>query len=147
MPESDGKSIPLPSCTQTTEEWHGIDYAVLARVRAFLPDFQASTNEILAQAATDPNAVNLERVRKGEGAVVMDLGLGVYDAPGLKGKEAGSGLGPVVDSSGSVPGQEEEESSGEDEDDTSENESSSSDEGTEDEPVETIAPTHPDHSK
>lgn len=120
---------------------------MLARVRAFLPDFQASTNEILAQAATDPDAVNLERVRKGEGAVAIDLGLGVYDAPGLKGKEAGSGLGPVVDSSGSVPDQEEEESSGEDEDDTSKDESSSDEEGTEDEPVETTAPTQSDDSK
>jgi hypothetical protein len=43
--------------------------------------------------------VNVENVKKGERAVAMDLGLGVYDAPGAKveGME-GKGFGPVVES-------------------------------------------------
>lgn len=73
---------------------------MLARVRAFLPDFQASTAELVKQASVNPEAVNVERVRKGESAIAMDLGLGVYDAPGVAGKEGDvQGLGPVVDSS------------------------------------------------
>lgn len=72
------------------------------------------------QASLDPDAVNLENVKKGERAIAMDLGLGVYDAPGAAGAEGGNGLGPIVDSDASGMKQEEDmdgdESGSEDED-------------------------------
>jgi clumping factor A len=54
----------------------------------------------MARASLDPDAVNLENVGKGERAIAMDLGLGVYDAPGVGDSVNGhgGGLGPVVNS-------------------------------------------------
>jgi hypothetical protein len=53
----------------------------------------------MQQAALNPDSVNVENVKKGERAVAMDLGLGVYDAPGAaEGGMEGKGFGPVVDS-------------------------------------------------
>ena len=96
------------------------DGVVLARVRAFLPDFQASTNALLSQASQDPGSVNVETPRRGERAIAMDLGLGVYDAPGAAGREGemeSRGMGPVIDSREPVEMDDEEsESEGEDED-------------------------------
>jgi hypothetical protein len=52
----------------------------------------------MQQASLDPSSVNVENVKKGERAVAMDLGLGVYDAPGAGEGMEGKGFGPVVDS-------------------------------------------------
>jgi len=92
----------------------------------------------MQQASLDPNSVNVENVKKGERAVAMDLGLGVYDAPGaVKGGMEGKGFGPVVNSdSTALEGQEDDDDDevGEDEekdeekdgDDTSDSSSSES---------------------
>ena len=91
--------------------------SVLARVRAFLPDFQASTTAIMQQASLDPSSVNVENVKKGERAVAMDLGLGVYDAPGAGEGMEGKGFGPVVDSDATaLEGKEDDEDEDEDDD-------------------------------
>jgi len=109
--------------------------SVLARVRAFLPDFQASTTAIMQQASLDPSSVNVENVKKGERAVAMDLGLGVYDAPGAGEGMEGKGFGPVVDSDATaLEGKEDDEDEDEDEDedgevDTSDSSSSDSSDG------------------
>jgi hypothetical protein len=85
--------------------------------------------------------VNVENVRKGERAVAMDLGLGVYDAPGAKveGME-GKGFGPVVESDPTgvkaaedINEDEDEDVEEEDEEDTSSSESGS--DSTDDAPV------------
>jgi len=95
--------------------------SVLARVRAFLPDFQASTTAIMQQASLDPSSVNVENVKKGERAVAMDLGLGVYDAPGAGEGMEGKGFGPVVDSDASaLEGKDDEDEEDDDEDDDKE---------------------------
>jgi hypothetical protein len=116
----------------------------LARVKAFLPQFQQSTTALLAQASIDPNAVNLENVNKGERMVAMDLGLGVYDAPGLSGTDGmeGRGFGPVVESDpsgldGMDQDEDDEEEDDEDEhedgEDTSDSDSSESSDDDEEE--------------
>ena len=111
--------------------------SVLARVRAFLPDFQASTTAIMQQASLDPSSVNVENVKKGERAVAMDLGLGVYDAPGAGEGMEGKGFGPVVDSDATaLEGKEDDEEGDEDEDEDGEentSDSSSSDSSEEEE--------------
>lgn len=93
----------------------------------------------MRQAAENPDMVNLEKVGRGERAVAMDLGLGVYDAPGASAASAGGagaagtagmgGLGPVVDTSDHPPqihgessDESEEDSEEEDEEETSEDE-------------------------
>ena len=108
---------------------------VLARVRAFLPEFKSSTTALVNQASKDPSSVNLEKVQKGESAISMDLGLGVYDAPGVKGREGemeGMGLGPVVDSAPVPSAQDEDEQDDdeeeEDDDDDEEDEEDEDDE-------------------
>jgi len=112
--------------------------SVLARVRAFLPDFQASTTAIMQQASLDPSSVNVENVKKGERAVAMDLGLGVYDAPGAAEGMEGKGFGPVVDSDATALEGKEEEEEDDDmdeedgEEDTSDSSSSDSSEEEED---------------
>ena len=103
----------------------------------------------MQQASLDPNSVNVENVKKGERAVAMDLGLGVYDAPGAaeSGME-GKGFGPVVDSdSTALEGQEEddEEEDGEDEDEDEEKDSddtsdSSSSESSDDDDIMDVKP-------
>ena len=115
--------------------------SVLARVRAFLPDFQASTTAIMQQASLDPSSVNVENVKKGERAVAMDLGLGVYDAPGAGEGMEGKGFGPVVDSDATaLQGQDDDEDEDDDDDDMDEedeeedtSDSSSSDSSDEEE--------------
>jgi hypothetical protein len=106
--------------------------SVLARVRAFLPDFQASTTAIMQQASLDPSSVNVENVKKGERAVAMDVGLGVYDAPGAAEGMEGKGFGPVVDSDATaLEGEEDEEE--EDEDDEDEDEDDDEDDDMDEE--------------
>lgn len=114
---------------------------VLARVRAFLPDFQASTAALVQRATEDPSSVNLENVRRGERAIAMDLGLGVYDAPGAAGRESEMdkmGLGPVVDSS-EAPTGEVESSDSESETDSSSDGESGDDSPSGDEGMDTPA--------
>ncbi|WVQ99564.1 hypothetical protein IAU59_006700 [Kwoniella sp. CBS 9459] len=79
---------PLPSRPSALPESD-----VLARVRAFLPQFQAANEQLLAKAADDHESVNIEKVN-GDRAIAMDLGLGVFDAP----QNTNSDLGPVIDS-------------------------------------------------
>jgi hypothetical protein len=75
----------------------------------------------MQQASLDPSSVNVENVKKGERAVAMDLGLGVYDAPGAAEGMEGKGFGPVVDSDATALEEEEDEEE-EDEDDEVEDE-------------------------
>ncbi|OCF33001.1 hypothetical protein I316_05339 [Kwoniella heveanensis BCC8398] len=111
---------PLPSWPSALPE----SDAVLARVRAFLPQFQAANAQLLAKAADDPESVNIEKVN-GDRAIAMDLGLGVFDAP----RDSTSNLGPVVDSQ--IPEGLSEEHKSESEEDSSEESSSDSDSDSE----------------
>ena len=86
----------------------------------------------MQQASLDPSSVNVENVKKGERAVAMDLGLGVYDAPGAGEGMEGKGFGPVVDSDataleGENDDEEDEEDEGDEEEDEGTSDSSSSD--------------------
>ncbi|WVQ80791.1 hypothetical protein IAT38_002896 [Cryptococcus sp. DSM 104549] len=100
---------------------------VLARVRAFLPEFQASNNALLAQAAANPESVNIEK-GEGERYIAMDLGLGVFDAP----SNPSGDMGPVVDSRPpeGLEAKDEDENE-EDESEESSDKSSSSDDSDE----------------
>jgi len=80
----------------------------------------------MQQASLDPSSVNVENVKKGERAVAMDLGLGVYDAPGAGEGMEGKGFGPVVDSDATaLEGRDEEEDEEEDDGDEGEDEQTS----------------------
>jgi hypothetical protein len=87
----------------------------------------------MQQASLDPASVNVENVKKGERAVAMDLGLGVYDAPGAGEGMEGKGFGPVVDSDATVlEGEEDEDDEDEDEDDNGDEEEDTSDSSSSD---------------
>ena len=84
----------------------------------------------MQQASLDPSSVNVENVKKGERAVAMDLGLGVYDAPGAGEGMEGKGFGPVVDSDSTALDEKEdddEEDDGDEEEEEETSDSSSSD--------------------
>ncbi|WWD17184.1 hypothetical protein CI109_101622 [Kwoniella shandongensis] len=101
----------------------------LARARAFLPLLQASNVELLARAAEDPDAVDMEKA-DGDRVIAMDLGLGVFDAP----QNPSGDLGPVVDSRPPAELQRGEgDSEDEDESESSSEESSESESESEDE--------------
>ena len=89
----------------------------------------------MQQASLDPSSVNVENVKKGERAVAMDLGLGVYDAPGAGEGMEGKGIGPVVDSDATaLEGRDEvEEDDGDEEEDEDEETSDSSSSDSSDE--------------
>jgi hypothetical protein len=99
----------------------------------------------MQQASLDPSSVNVENVKKGERAVAMDLGLGVYDAPGAGEGMEGKGFGPVVDSDATaLEGKEDEDDEDEDEEDDGDEEedtsdASSSDSSDEEDDTETTA--------
>lgn len=87
----------------------------------------------MQQAASNPDSVNLENVRKGERMVAMDLGLGVYDAPGAQGREGqmeGKGMGPVVDTDLSAQAAQSADDQDEDEDGSGSEESESESESS-----------------
>jgi hypothetical protein len=87
----------------------------------------------MQQASLDPSSVNVETVKKGERAVAMDLGLGVYDAPGAGEGMEGKGFGPVVDSDASVlEGKVDDEEEAEDEEDDDDEEEDTSDSSSSD---------------
>jgi hypothetical protein len=88
----------------------------------------------MQQASLDPSSVNVENVKKGERAVAMDLGLGVYDAPGAaEGGMEGKGFGPVVDSDATaLEGKEDEADEDEGEDDDGDEEEDTSDSSSSD---------------
>jgi hypothetical protein len=91
----------------------------------------------MQQASLDPSSVNVENVKKGERAVAMDLGLGVYDAPGAGEGMEGKGFGPVVNSDATaLEGKDDDEDEDEEDDDDEEedtSDSSSSDSSAEEE--------------
>jgi hypothetical protein len=87
----------------------------------------------MQQASLDPSSVNVENVKKGERAVAMDLGLGVYDAPGAGEGMEGKGFGPVVDSDATaLEGKEDEDDEDGDEDDNGDEEEDTSDSSSSD---------------
>jgi hypothetical protein len=93
----------------------------------------------MQQASLDPSSVNVENVKKGERAVAMDLGLGVYDAPGAGEGMEGKGFGPVVDSDATAlegkddDEDEEEEDDGDEEDEEEDTSDSSSSDSSDEE--------------
>jgi hypothetical protein len=91
----------------------------------------------MQQASLDPSSVNVENVKKGERAVAMDLGLGVYDAPGAGEGMEGKGFGPVVNSDATaLEGKDDDEDEDEEDDENDEedtSDSSSSDSSAEEE--------------
>lgn len=93
----------------------------------------------MQRASLDPSSVNVENVKKGERAVAMDLGLGVYDAPGAGEGMEGKGFGPVVDSDATAlegkndDEEEDEEDDGDEEDEEDEETSDSSSSDSSDE--------------
>jgi hypothetical protein len=91
----------------------------------------------MQQASLDPSSVNVENVKKGERAVAMDLGLGVYDAPGAGEGMEGKGFGPVVNSDATaLEGKDDDEDEDEEDDENEEedtSDSSSSDSSAEEE--------------
>jgi len=98
----------------------------------------------MQQASLDPSSVNVENVKKGERAVAMDLGLGVYDAPGAGEGMEGKGFGPVVDSDataleGRNNDEEDEEDDGDEEDEETSDSSSSDSSDEEDDAAKTTA--------
>jgi len=96
----------------------------------------------MQQASLDPSSVNVENVKRGERAVAMDLGLGVYDAPGAGEGMEGKGFGPVVDSdSTALDGKDDddEEDDGDEEEDEETSDSSSSDSSDEEDDTKTAA--------
>ncbi|WVF71302.1 hypothetical protein IAT40_006105 [Kwoniella sp. CBS 6097] len=118
---------PLPSRPSALPESD-----VLARVRAFLPQFQAANEQLLARAADDPESVNIEKV-DGDRAIAMDLGLGVLDAP----QNSTSNLGPVVDSQipeGMAEDENSESEDSSDEDSSDSDSESDSEDGSADDP-------------
>ncbi|KDQ62986.1 hypothetical protein JAAARDRAFT_28979 [Jaapia argillacea MUCL 33604] len=52
---------------------------LLNRVQSFLPQLASSNAELLARAREDPRSVDIENVRRGEGYIQMNLGLGVFE--------------------------------------------------------------------
>lgn len=95
----------------------------------------------MQQASLDPSSVNVENVKKGERAVAMDLGLGVYDAPGAGEGMEGKGFGPVVDSDATaLEGRDEDaEDDGAEEEEEETSDSSSSDSSDEEDDFKTAA--------
>ncbi|ODN81988.1 hypothetical protein L202_02317 [Cryptococcus amylolentus CBS 6039] len=114
-------SNPLPSRPHAMPESD-----VLARVRAFLPQFQAANEDLLKRAKEDPDSVDIE---KGQGQhIAMDLGLGVFDAP----ENPSSDMGPIIESTVPEGFQQRQDEESEDEsssDSDSEGTSSSSESG------------------
>ncbi|KAK8864509.1 hypothetical protein IAR55_001759 [Kwoniella newhampshirensis] len=118
---------PIPSRPSAVPESDA-----LARARAFLPLLQASNTELLARAAEDPDAVDIEKA-DGDRIIAMDLGLGVFDAP----QNPSGDLGPIVDSrppaglrSEEREDDDDEESSEEEEEEESDDDESSSEESS-----------------
>ncbi|KAJ7634842.1 hypothetical protein FB45DRAFT_475524 [Roridomyces roridus] len=52
---------------------------LLARVRAFLPEMEASNAELATRAAVDPRSIDIENVEGDEEVIQMKLGLGVFE--------------------------------------------------------------------
>ncbi|WWC89193.1 uncharacterized protein L201_004111 [Kwoniella dendrophila CBS 6074] len=114
-------SNPIPSKPTALPESDA-----LARVRAFLPQFRASNEELLARAAENPDSVDMEKINGGQ-AIAMDLGLGIFDAP----QNPKSDLGPTVDSRppADLAQDDEDDEDEEESDDTEDSSSDSSSDG------------------
>ncbi|KAE8537956.1 hypothetical protein D1P53_006022 [Cryptococcus gattii VGV] len=85
-------NTPINSLNPLPNRPHAVPESdVLSRVRAFLPQFQASNDALLAQARENPDSVDIEKGQSGQ-YISMDLGLGVFDAP----ENPKGDMGPVI---------------------------------------------------
>ncbi|GFZ45437.1 hypothetical protein JCM24511_03163 [Saitozyma sp. JCM 24511] len=75
-------SGPTPGVRGVLETFPVAESSALARARAFLPLMQQSNIELLARRAENPDAVDIEHTEGQDKVIMMDLGLGVFDAPG-----------------------------------------------------------------
>ncbi|RSH89195.1 hypothetical protein EHS25_002307 [Saitozyma podzolica] len=75
-------SGPTPGARGVLETFPVAESSALARARAFLPLMQQSNVELMARKAENPDAVDIEHTEGQDKVIMMDLGLGVFDAPG-----------------------------------------------------------------
>ncbi|OWZ81379.1 hypothetical protein C365_00353 [Cryptococcus neoformans Bt85] len=91
-PNQSQESTPIKSLNPLPSRPHVVPESdVLSRVRAFLPQFQASNDALFAQARENPDSVDIEKGQSGQ-YISMDLGLGVFDAP----ENPKGDMGPVI---------------------------------------------------